>query len=61
VKGSYEIKGDTIRIDWQRNNRTPTLNMQLIMRQGREGTDSTESVAPSLEGKGVKFEKNMAG
>jgi hypothetical protein len=61
VKGSYEIKGDTIRIDWQRNNRTPTLNMQLIMRQGREGTDSTESVAPLLEGKGVKFEKNMAG
>jgi hypothetical protein len=61
VRGSYEIKGDTVRIDWQRNNRTPTVNMKLIMRPGRDGTDSTESVAPALEGKGVKFNKNMAG
>jgi hypothetical protein len=61
VKGSYEIKGDTIRIDWQRNNRTPTLNMKLIMHAGREQTDSSEYIVPSLEGKGVKFKKNIAG
>ena len=61
VKGSYEIKGDTIRIDWQRNNRTPGLNMRLIINPGREQTDSTESVVPSLEGKGIRFEKVIAG
>jgi hypothetical protein len=61
VRGSYEITGDTIRIDWQRNNRTPTLNMKLIMHAGEDQTDSTGPVAPSLEGKGIKFNKNNAG
>jgi len=60
VKGSYEVKGDTIRIDWQRNNRTPALNMRLIYHAGSEPTDST-SGAPFLEGKKVKFEKLIAG
>lgn len=62
VKGSYEIKGDTIRIDWQRNNRTPTLNMKLILHPGRDQTnDPAQFVVPSLEGKGIKFEKIIAG
>jgi hypothetical protein len=61
VKGSYEVKGDTIRIDWQRNDRTPTVNMRLILRQGNKDTESTEFAVPSLEGKGVKFEKVVAG
>jgi hypothetical protein len=61
VKGSYEVKGDTIRIDWQRNNRTPTLNMRLILREGKDDRSSDEYTVPSLEGKGVKFVKDVAG
>jgi hypothetical protein len=63
VKGSYEVKGDTIRIDWQRNKRTPTLNMRLIYNPGTPYNDSTETGGqpPVLQGKKVKFEKNIAG
>jgi hypothetical protein len=61
VKGSYEVKGDTIRIDWQRNNRTPMLMMKLHILPGSEGTDTTDPVPPSLKGKGVQFHKIIAG
>lgn len=60
IKGSYELKGDTIRIDWQRNNRTPSLNMRLIYNPGSPYNDST-NFAPFLEGKKVKFQKQIAG
>lgn len=61
VKGSYEVKGDTIRIDWQRNNRTPALIMRLVVVPSKEETDSTGPTPPSLKGKGVEFTKNIAG
>ena len=61
VKGSYEIKSDSVRIDWQRNDHTPKLNMLLLYKKGIEYTDSTSGTAPSLQGSGVKFELNMAG
>lgn len=61
VKGSYEVKGDTIRIDWQRNDRTPALNMRLIYHAGTPYTDSTSGEIPCLESKKVKFEKLIAG
>ncbi|GGB08846.1 hypothetical protein [Puia dinghuensis] len=56
VRGSYEANGDTVRIEWQRNDRTPTLNMKLIYKHGVESTDSTASALPRLIGKNVKFE-----
>lgn len=61
VNGSYEIKGDTIRIDWQRNNHTPVLNMKLLQRDRVESTDTTEGRPARLEGNGVRFQENMAG
>jgi len=61
VRGNYEGGEDSIRIDWQRNNRTPVLNMRLVKKPGVEGTDSTEGHAPQLQGNGVTFTKNMAG
>jgi hypothetical protein len=56
IRGSYEIKGDTVWIDWQRNNRTPAVNMKLLFHQGHGRTDSTIYAYPSLEGNGVRFE-----
>lgn len=61
IRGSYEVKGDSIRIDWQRNSRTPTLIMRLVIQPGAEGTDSTGPTPPSLKGKGVEFTKIIAG
>lgn len=61
VKGSYEVRADTIRIDWQRNDHTPVLNMRLIRTEAIEGNDSIPFTPPTLKGKGVKFELNMAG
>jgi len=54
VRGSYEHIGDTVRIDWQRNNRTPALNMRLVKREPIEG-DTTEGSGLRLEGNGAKF------
>lgn len=61
VHGSYEKNEDTIRIEWQRNSRTPVLNMKLIQKPMIEGNDSVETVPPRLQGNGVKFAKSMAG
>ena len=60
VKGSYEAKGDTLRIDWQRNDRTPTLNMRLIRKKGAEATDSTGPGPRRLVGNGVEFVENVS-
>jgi len=61
VKGSYELKGDTLRIDWQRNARTPVLNMKLLRKAAVEGTDSTGGSPRRLVGNGVEFVENNAG
>jgi hypothetical protein len=61
VKGSYEQKGDTLRIDWQRNDRTPVLNMRLIRKAAVNGTDSTSGSPSRLVGDGVEFVENNAG
>ena len=61
VHGNYEYQGDTIRIEWQRNTRTPVLKMRLIQKPYVEGSDSVESQLPRLEGSGVKFTKVVAG
>ncbi|PWT70970.1 MAG: hypothetical protein C5B59_18980 [Bacteroidetes bacterium] len=61
VKGSYEQIGDTVQIDWQRNDHTPALNMKLIRTKAVEETDSTSSTPRKLVGKGVEFEENNAG
>lgn len=61
VTGSYEVKGNTFRIDWQRNDHTPVLNMKLIQQAGTESTDSTAGSAPRLVGNGVEFVKRTAG
>jgi len=61
VHGNYEQQGDTIRIEWQRNSRTPVLKMRLVQTPYVEGSDSVESQPPRLEGSGVKFTKNIAG
>jgi hypothetical protein len=61
VHGNYEHQGDTIRIEWQRNSRTPVLKMRLVRKPYVEGSDSVEFRLPRLEGSGVKFTKNAAG
>jgi len=61
VHGNYEHQGDTIRIEWQRNSRTPVLKMRLVQKPYVEGSDQVESQLPRLEGSGVKFTKNVAG
>lgn len=61
VHGNYEHQGDTLRIEWQRNSRTPALKMKLVQKPYVEGSDSVEFQPPRLEGSGVKFTKNTAG
>jgi hypothetical protein len=61
VHGNYEHQGDTLRIEWQRNSRTPVLKMKLVLKPYVEGSDSVEFQPPRLEGSGVKFTKNVAG
>ena len=61
VHGNYEHQGDTLRIEWQRNSRTPVLKMKLVQKPYVEGSDSVEFQPPRLEGNGVKFTKNTAG
>lgn len=61
VHGSYEHQGDTFRIEWQRNSRTPVLKMKLISLPARPENDTTEYPGPHLKGSGVDFHKNMAG
>jgi hypothetical protein len=61
VHGNYEHQGDTLRIEWQRNSRTPVLKMKLVQKPYVEGSDSVEFQAPRLEGSGVKFTKVVAG
>lgn len=61
VHGSYEHQGDTFRIEWQRNNRTPVLKMKLISLPPRPEGDTTGYPGPRLKGSGVEFHKNMAG
>jgi len=61
VNGSYEVRSDTIRIDWQRNDHTPSLNMRLIRKAAVNWSDSSENIPPMLRGKGVQFERNTAG
>jgi hypothetical protein len=55
VKGNFEIKNDTIRIDWQRNSRTPTVNMKLVYHRYVESTDSTDGSPFKLTGNGLEF------
>lgn len=55
VRGNYERIGDTVRIDWQRNDRTPVLKMRLVKMEPVDGTDSTQGKPWRLEGSGVVF------
>jgi len=61
VHGSYEHQGDTFRIEWQRNNRTPVLKMTLIEKGPSQLDDSTGMYGRRLEGGGVRFVQYNAG
>jgi hypothetical protein len=61
VRGNYERLGDTIHIDWQRNDHTPALNMKLTRTQDEPGTDSTAGSPHILKGYGLEFVERIAG
>jgi len=62
IKGNYEWdeKENTYRIEWEKNSHLSPQSMKLILNPGREDNDSI-STAPTLQGNGWKFSRNMAG
>lgn len=59
VTGNFEKNADTIRIEWQNNNHTPSVHMRLILEPSQELPDSM--IPESLHGGGLRFTKFMAG
>ena len=59
VTGNFEKKEDTIRIEWQNNNHTPSVHMRLVREQGVEQGDSM--IPENLHGGGLRFTKFIAG
>lgn len=56
VMGNFEVKGDTFRIEWQKNVYTPAQTMKLIEIHQKKKTDEGEEYETlTLEGQGWKF------
>ncbi len=60
VNGNFIRKGDTVLIDWQNNQLTPSLHMRLI-RHPEQQISEDLVVMENLQGGGVKFVKIVAG
>jgi len=57
VRGNYERKVDTFRIEWQKNTHTPAQTMKLVISHTKEkGTDGDDYETRRLQGHGLEFQ-----
>jgi hypothetical protein len=61
IRGNFERKMDTFRIEWQKNNYLPASLMKLVKTHGIPGNDSVPGTQPILQGNGLKFTISNAG